>query len=95
MDSSSNSTALTCKVVLIGEAGVGKTSIISRYVKNTYSSDCPPTPGASFASKVINYIEHDKVIKFDVSLDWCLLEDLGHCGTRKISQPDKDLLSKL
>ena len=25
-----------CKVVLLGESGVGKTCIISRYVNNTY-----------------------------------------------------------
>lgn len=63
-----NTTAISCKVVLIGESGVGKTSIISRYVKNSYTSDCPPTPGASFASRVVNYPDIDKVIKFDVLL---------------------------
>ena len=26
----------TCKVVILGEAGVGKTSIISRYVTNQF-----------------------------------------------------------
>lgn len=61
-----DSTALTCKVVLIGEAGVGKTSIIARYIKNTFSSDTLPTPGASFASKIMNFPDYDKVIKFDV-----------------------------
>ena len=27
---------INCKVVLLGESGVGKTSIISRYISNTY-----------------------------------------------------------
>ncbi len=67
MNSNFDSTAISCKVVLIGQSGVGKTSIINRYVKNTFSSDCPPTPGVSFVSKVMNFTEHDKVIKFDVN----------------------------
>lgn len=58
--------AISCKVVILGESGVGKTSIITRYIKNTYSIDAPPTIGASFASKIINYKEFDKSIKFDV-----------------------------
>ncbi len=60
------SSAVTCKVVLIGESGVGKTSIIARYVKNIFSSDTLPTPGASFASKSMEFTEYDKIIKFDV-----------------------------
>ena len=60
------STAITCKVVMIGDSGVGKTSIISRYVKHTFTSDCLPTPGASFASKMMQFPEFDQVIKFDV-----------------------------
>jgi GTPase SAR1 family protein len=60
--------AISLKVVLIGESGVGKTSIINRYVKSTFSSDILPTPGASFVSKLMNFNEFDKVIKFDVIL---------------------------
>ena len=45
--------ALQCKVVLIGESGVGKTSIINRYISNTFSNVLTATPGASFTSKTI------------------------------------------
>ena len=43
--------ALTCKIVLIGENGVGKTSIISRYTTNKFKSQLMSTPGASFVTK--------------------------------------------
>jgi Ras-related protein Rab-8A len=42
-----------CKVVLLGESGVGKTSIISRYVHDKFSDTLMCTTGASFASKKI------------------------------------------
>ena len=45
--------ALQCKVVLIGESGVGKTSIINRYVQNKYSNEMTSTPGASFTTKTV------------------------------------------
>jgi GTPase SAR1 family protein len=63
------STAITCKVVIIGDSGVGKTSIISRYVKHTFTSDSLPTPGASFASKMMQFPEFDQVVKYDVNLE--------------------------
>ncbi len=62
-----DSNALSCKVVLLGETGVGKTSIISRYVKNLFSSNELPTPGASFASRIIYFNEFNKHVKFEVS----------------------------
>jgi GTPase SAR1 family protein len=60
------SSAVTCKVILIGQSGVGKSSITNRYVINTFTSNLNPTHGASFATKVVNYHEHDKLVKFDV-----------------------------
>ena len=48
--------AATCKVVLIGESGVGKTSIISRYTNNTFKSQLMSTPGANFVTKKTLYL---------------------------------------
>ena len=42
-----------CKIVLLGESGVGKTCIISRYVNGTYDDKSESTNGASYASKTI------------------------------------------
>ena len=58
--------ALQCKVVLIGESGVGKTSIINRYVQNKYSNEMTSTPGASFTTKTIFLKEYDQSIKFEI-----------------------------
>ena len=33
----SNKIPIPCKIILVGESGVGKTSIISRYMKNLYN----------------------------------------------------------
>lgn len=46
--------------------GVGKTSIISRYINNVFQSNSLPTDGASFATKNMYVADHDKNIKFDV-----------------------------
>ena len=58
--------ALQCKVVLIGESGVGKTSIINRYISNTFSATLTATPGASFTTKTIYLKEYDQSIKFEI-----------------------------
>jgi hypothetical protein len=39
------------KVVILGNTGVGKTSIVSKYVTNTFSALTPATIGASFNIK--------------------------------------------
>ena len=43
----------TCKIVLIGESGVGKTSIINQYVEETFKEDQLTSAGASFSTKKI------------------------------------------
>jgi len=49
------------KVLLVGEASVGKTSIFHRFVKNEYSDTYKATIGADFFSKQMN-IENTEVI---------------------------------
>ena len=56
---------MICKVVLLGESGVGKTSIISRYISNTFSDVLMSTTGASFATKKLE-LDSDHKIKFQI-----------------------------
>jgi len=58
--------ALTCKVVLLGESGVGKTSIISRYTSNIFKSQLMSTPGANFVTKNIIVEDQNQSIKFEI-----------------------------
>ena len=58
--------ALTCKVVLIGESGVGKTSIISRYTTNTFKSQLMSTPGANFVTKNVIMEDKNQTIRFEI-----------------------------
>ena len=57
---------LTCKVVLLGESGVGKTSIILRYISNIFNPENPSTGGANFTSKTVNFEEEKQKIKFEI-----------------------------
>ena len=57
---------LACKVVLIGESGVGKTSIITRYSSNTFSSTLSPTSGANFTTRTVDINEYHQKIKFEI-----------------------------
>ncbi|XP_029957674.1 ras-related protein Rab-38b [Salarias fasciatus] len=43
------------KVLVIGDLGVGKTSVIRRYVHQTYSNNYRATIGVDFALKVLNW----------------------------------------
>lgn len=58
--------ANSCKVVLLGESGVGKTCIISRYVNNTYDEKSETTNGASYASKIIDLEQYNQSLRFDI-----------------------------
>ena len=58
--------AITCKVVLIGESGVGKTSTISRYINNTFKSQLMSTPGANFVTKNVIMEDDNQSIKFEI-----------------------------
>ncbi len=57
---------LNCKVVLLGESGVGKTSIITRYVNNYFEDNSLTTNGASSTYKTIYLEKYNKSIKFEI-----------------------------
>ena len=73
----------SCKIVLLGESGVGKTSIISRYTTGQFNELCQSTNGASYSSKTIKLQKLKKKSK---------IRYLGYCRTRKISFINKILL---
>ena len=58
--------AIPCKVVLIGESGVGKTSIISRYMTDKFSASLGSTPGANFTTKTVFLKDENQSIKFEI-----------------------------
>ena len=51
----------SCKVVLIGESGVGKTSIISQFINETFQVNMESTSGATFSSKVVTLSNKNKI----------------------------------
>ena len=55
----------TFKVVLLGETGVGKTSIISQFVDQNFQEDIQPSTGGTFSSKTFIY-ENNKLLKFEI-----------------------------
>jgi len=52
------------KLILVGAAGVGKTSIVSQYCENRFLNSYSPTLGVDFRIKTINI--GDKVVKLQV-----------------------------
>ena len=57
---------ITCKVVLVGDTGVGKTCIIQRYVNNNYNENTESTSASTYTYKVVNYKQFNKSISFDI-----------------------------
>ena len=59
------SSADAIKVVLLGEAGVGKTSIIHQFTYHKFDPDCISSISAQFISKTIEYQGYG-AIKYDI-----------------------------
>jgi Ras-related protein Rab-22 len=57
---------ITCKVVLVGDSGVGKTCIIQRYVNNNYNENTESTSASTYTYKVLDYKQYNKSISFDI-----------------------------
>ena len=54
------------KLVFVGDSGVGKTCIISRFVQGTFTDNVASTMGASYASKTIEIPEINQSFTFDI-----------------------------
>ena len=56
-----------CKVVLLGESSVGKTSILSRFINDRFNKNEIATTGAAYATKSIIFKDYnDQIIKFEI-----------------------------
>ena len=56
---------IPCKIVLLGETGVGKTSIITRYISGLFSQVVMTSTGSSFVSKKIE-LDNNKKVKLQI-----------------------------
>ena len=61
-----NSDPEPVKVVLLGESSVGKTSIINQYTTKKFNPRCITSVSAQFITKILNFPEFEKSIKFDI-----------------------------
>lgn len=59
-----NTNVTSVKLVLLGEAAVGKSSIVLRFVSNDFSENKEPTIGAAFLTQRV--VIGDHVIKFEI-----------------------------
>ena len=57
---------ISCKVVLVGDTGVGKTSIIERYINNKYDDNQKTTLVSSYTFKKIDIKKYNKSISLDI-----------------------------
>jgi len=56
------------KIVLLGASGVGKTSIINRYLKHSFEDETLTTTGVCFNSKTLNFEDTNDSCKIDVKI---------------------------
>ena len=57
---------IICKVVLLGDSGVGKTSIIQNYIFKRYNYKDISTISSNFQSKILDLKNEKKKIKFEI-----------------------------
>jgi small GTP-binding protein len=53
------------KIVLIGDSGVGKSNLLSRFTKNEFNLESKATIGVEFATKTI-ITENNKTVKAQI-----------------------------
>ncbi len=61
-----NTPCCDAKVVLLGESGVGKTSIIKQFTKHAFDEEMESSISSQFSSKTISIPDTNKAIRFDL-----------------------------
>lgn len=80
------------KIVIIGNSGVGKTSMINRYLKKTFDENSSTTIGAMYLNKIVE--KGDTTYKLQVGLPKSNSLDLGYSWSRKIQNNCSTLLQR-
>ena len=57
---------ISCKVILVGDSGVGKTCIIQKYVNDKFEINPDATISSTYSNKVIKYEEFNKSLSLDI-----------------------------
>ena len=57
---------ISCKVVLVGNSGVGKTCIINQYITNVFNEEQLTTTGATYSTKKLFIESKNKTISFEI-----------------------------
>uniref|UniRef100_A0A7S2C9B9 Uncharacterized protein n=1 Tax=Haptolina brevifila TaxID=156173 RepID=A0A7S2C9B9_9EUKA len=55
-----------CKLVLLGDSNVGKSSLVRRFVKNQFDADCPTTVGAAFLQWPVQIEGTDDKVQYGI-----------------------------
>ena len=80
--------AENCKVILIGESGVGKTCIIVRFIHEYFSENVVSTTGANYASKTLEFKDYKKSLQYNI---WDTAGQEKYRGLAKIFYRDADI----
>ncbi len=71
-----------CKVILVGESGVGKTCIMLRFVQNRFDKNMISTIGASYVNKIYKFNLNDK----EENLQFMILDTTGQEKYRALTR---------
>lgn len=77
-----------CKLVLVGESGMGKTSIITRFTEGTFDKNSPSTVGASYITKKIQIPKFGQQINLNI---WDTAGQETYRGLTKIFYKDASI----
>ena len=56
----------SCKAVIVGDSGVGKTCLLSRYISNTFDKDSITTFCPTYVTKELVFPDLDKKLNLDI-----------------------------